>query len=221
MALYAPKSKLFSWFFVAFLYIFFTLSGCESCTFKSSAKNTELDIFMHEGTSSELPENNDLNKYLPDACRDNHNKDFPAIYAHYLAQSFPHDTQLQDILANDIGMLECAPGPFLFERGNEIDSLEKRWKLKGTPNYFVLHLESNKITDESFYIANQNGFPLRCQYYKLQQDGSSTLVLLPKVDMEPGQVYFLYLILNENNARRTWIQPLVTTKERKGASAGA
>ena len=184
------------------------LASCESCKRAQSFKESAPKAGLIEGMSLEKLAINDINKYLPDACRENHNKAFPAIYAHYLAQTFVQGTLLEDILVNDIGKLECAPGPFLFERDNEIDAPSKRWHLKGMPNYFVLHLDSSKFSDESFYIASQNGFPLHCQYYKLQQNESATLVLLPKTRMLPNEVYFLYLILNEGDSRRTWIQPL-------------
>lgn len=182
------------------------LFNCQYCQSLKDKPEEHLAALALTGTSEDPP--NDIAAVLPDGCKDKPQKAFPAIFAHYLAQSFPEETKLEDILANDIGKLECAPGPYVFERDNEMDKLEKPWSLASVPNYFVLHLDNRKFSDESFYIASQNGLPIHCQYYKLQQNDNATLVLLPRAKMEPNQVYFLYLILHEGDSRQTWIQPL-------------
>lgn len=151
-------------------------------------------------------EANDIANYLPNKCRDEHG--FPIVYGHYLSQSLQEGTLLEDLLVNDIGRLECAPGPYSLERYSEIDSIDKQWQLDAIPNYFIVHVDAGKFSDESFYLATQNGFPIHCQYYKLEQRDMATLVLLPKTKLSPGQPYFLYLTLNEDNKRKTWIQPL-------------
>ncbi|HXW60331.1 MAG TPA: hypothetical protein VEK06_02220 [Myxococcota bacterium] len=189
----------------AFLPLALFFINCHGCS--KNADEKHLSSLAAIGMSQE-PEHNDIALYLPNVCKGNNKKAFPAIIAHYLAQSFPEGTLLEDALANDIGKLECAPGPYFFDRESPIDALDKRWNLKSSPNYFVVHMDGQKFSDESFYIATKNGFPIHCQYYKLQQNDNATLVLLPKARMEPQKVYFLYLILSQGDSRRTWIQPL-------------
>src|SRR5262245_45628982 len=75
------------------------LYGCKSCQ-EDPAKDDPLALSA-EGIS-QMPVQNNIALYLPNACDENRHKSFPAIFAHYLAQSFPEGTLLEDILANDI-----------------------------------------------------------------------------------------------------------------------
>lgn len=131
----------------------------------------------------------------------------PSIQAYYVDQTFGRELFLADIVSDDAGQSECAPGPYLFDHDNEMEAEGKRWQLNRMPNYFLLHLGAS-TNEENFYIANHNGFPINCQSFKLQQQKYSTLVLVPKAKLEAQKSYYLYLILNQGESRQTWIQPI-------------
>lgn len=141
-------------------------------------------------------------------CGQKTNGKTPVLYAHFLEQTLNDKICFEDVLTNISGALNCAPGPFLFEQENAVDVNEKQWELKAMPDYFVWHLDNRELIDESFFITNQSGFPIRSQTLKLQNDKDSTVVLLPKTALTPGVNYYIYLVLTTKDARQTWIQPI-------------
>jgi hypothetical protein len=182
--------------------IFSIITGCSgSCSFiKSSVK-------LEPGLSEQCVES--LSPNFGEGPAD---IPLPKIYAHYLAQSLPSDAFLENIFANDHGRLEFAPGPFVLEKDKSLEDLSLRWQLQAMPNYFVLNIKNRKKQEPSFYLTNQNGLPLSCQYFQLEKHDDTTLVLMPKVSLEPKQVYFLYLIFNDGINKQKWIQPIVAPK---------
>jgi len=129
----------------------------------------------------------------------------PLLSAHFLQQSLHQEICFEDVVYNSTNALSCAPGPFLIEGGSVVDVEENIWELSSTPDYLVWHLD-NKNSKESFYITNRQGFPIRAQTIKLQNEQDATMVLLPKNELVPGTKYYIYLIVEES--KQTWIQPV-------------
>jgi hypothetical protein len=139
----------------------------------------------------------------------------PLLSAHYLQQSLNQEICFEDVVYNSTSALNCAPGPFFIEGGSVIDVQENMWELSATPDYLVWHLEQKNL-EESFYITNRQGFPIRSQSIKLQNDHDATLVLLPKNELVPGVKYYIYLIVNTaQETQKTWIQPITISAENK------
>lgn len=149
-------------------------------------------------------------KRLFPSCTGNKPTNAPNLYAHFLEQSLNDELCFEDVLSNKSGGFHCSPGPFLIEGGGVVDLVENEWKLSSTPDYFVWHLDNNAATDEHFYITNQQGFPIKSQAIRLQNDEDATMVLLPSA-LAPGVKYYIYLTVNSPDSRKIWIQPITTT----------
>jgi hypothetical protein len=149
--------------------------------------------------------------YLPKNCRSDKN-DIPLLFGHYF-NSAPADAELsiKDILANKNAELVCPPGPFLVDGNHAVDIDEKKWALSNLPDYFLWYTPANPEHYE-FYLTTQNGFPLKAQSLKLNQEQDSLLVLLPKNKLESGKTYYLYLVQKSGQSKQTWIQPLQLAK---------
>jgi hypothetical protein len=190
---------------------FFLAPGCTSCRSNLADSNSDnLDAKESLQSDKNIPAA-ELGRFIKKHCRaqaSHENLDTPVIQAFYAAESSPRELFLTEIFASDPSHSECAPGPFLFQNDNEADDISQRWQLKQTPTYFVLQLTNASTNEENFYIANQNGFPINSQSFRLKQEDSTTLVLLPKSSLEHNKTYYLYLIQTQGESRRVWIQPL-------------
>jgi hypothetical protein len=178
-------------------------NNCSNCSEKThiNQESLEQSLYIKPYVPAE-----ELGDFIKSTCGQN-NSNTPIIQAFIPEQSLPRELFLADILSADNGSHECAPGPFLFHNDNEIDIKSKRWELASTPYYFVLQLEKNR-SDDNFYIASQNGFPINCLSFRLEQQDNTTLVLVPKNELEVGKYYYLYLIQKIGESRQVWIQPL-------------
>lgn len=184
--------------------------GCKSCGLQQQNKTKQNTDEQSSCVEPYVPAA-ELHRIIKMRCKTS--KEAPIMQAFYIDQSIPRELFLHDILTSDSKLNQCAPGPFLFSNDNEIDTESKRWQLPATPNYFVLQLDESK-GDENFYIANQNGFPLKCQSFKLKQQDITTLVLVPKSKLDVAKSYYLYLIQKNSESRLVWIQPLVIMAEK-------
>jgi hypothetical protein len=141
-------------------------------------------------------------------CHAQNGRDTPVLYAHYLTKSARDEICTAEDVEDDRGAINCAPGPLLLSHGNSIDGTDREWKLTSLPDYFAWHLDDKSSVDEMIYIANANGFPIKSQSIKLENEHDSTLVLFPKTALTPGAKYYLYLVRKtpNNEEKQQWIQ---------------
>ncbi len=146
-------------------------------------------------------------------CEGTRSNHAPNLYAHSLEQTLHMDICFEDVIYDKSGKLFCAPGPFPIEDGSIIDLAENAWKLSSTPDYFVWHLENRTSLDESFYITNQQGVPIKAQSFRLQNDKDATIVLMPKAPLVQGAKYYIYLIQKTAQKSYKWVQPIAATAQ--------
>lgn len=130
------------------------------------------------------------------------------VYAHFIGQTMNDALCIEDVINNPSTEMNCSPGPYPAE-SNYSDSKNAKWNLRATPDYFVWHIRN--ATGLDIYLKNQVGMPIKSQVVhlkNLQNADDATLVLLPKVALDEGSTYYLYLTQNENNEKQTWVQPL-------------
>lgn len=130
------------------------------------------------------------------------------VYAHFIGQTMNDALCIEDVINNPSTDMKCSPGPYPAE-SNYSDSKNAKWNLRATPDYFVWHISN--ATGLNIYLKNQVGMPIKSQVVhlkNLQNTNDATLVLLPKVALDEGSTYYLYLTQNENNEKQTWVQPL-------------
>jgi hypothetical protein len=167
---------------------------------------------MEEGQTLLEPLISDDNLYRVDiTCQGQNDHYAPVLYAHFLEQGVKEELCSLDPLSEHAGVVSCAPGPILLAQGHAIDSLEKEWILPALPDYFAWHIDSPASVNETLYIANATGFPIKSQIVKLESDGVVIMVLFPKTNLLPGASYYLYLTLNSEGEEKRWIQPITTT----------
>lgn len=201
----APKPRGVTPAFWALGLLMFLLHACHGCT-KDVA--TPLESEQCKTIEQNTVANAKL-LHIFTECRGQKGADVPVLYAHFLQQSLKDDICIEDIMANTGGRHFCAPGPFKIDNGSSIDFDEKQWTLDQMPDYFVWHLNPGDTTEENLLITNQNGFPIKSQTFKLQNDGETILVLLPnKKSITPSGRYFIYLTKNTKESSSMWIQPL-------------
>lgn len=177
-----------------------------SCTSRSPAPTVEHEEQCVMAESHPLIDEG-LRK-IASGCRGLHNGDVPVLYAHFLETSLEDGVCFADVVNNVTGALSCAPGPFLIDHRNVVDTPEQFWHLANMPDYFVWHLDGQNFIEENFYITNQSGFPIKSHVIKLESDQQSTLVLFPKIALQPNVTYFLYMTLTKNTSQDIWIQPI-------------
>ncbi|HXW53605.1 MAG TPA: hypothetical protein VEL47_05830 [Myxococcota bacterium] len=184
------------------------IGGCQSC----KKPDTNLDPAQGE---CRLVDDQSLAIFKPQipGCSPTKSNNAPNLYAHFFEQTLHQEICFADVIYDKSGALTCAPGPFLIENGSVIDLAENAWKLSSTPDYFVWHLENRHSLDESFYITNQQGFPLKSQSLRLQNEKDSTIVLLPKAPLLPGAKYYIYLVKKAAQKNYKWVQPIVTAAQ--------
>jgi hypothetical protein len=187
---------------LGFLTIVLSLLGpaCGSCRAPFDKNEVVEEALCLERNSPAI-----LNNFINKHCKASPNT--PVIQAFYAQQSFPQELSIADLLAAEASLNICAPGPFLFNNDNEINAQSKLWRLSAMPTYFILQL-NNKDGDENFYIANQSGFPINCQSFRLSQQDYTVLVLVPQTVLESDKFYYLYLVQTQGSSRQLWIQPL-------------
>lgn len=146
------------------------------------------------------------------SCNGNSNpNNLPVLYAHYLEKKTAREEMCVDEALEVLtGAINCAPGPVALEHGNSVDSGERDWILTALPDYFAWHLAGRTSVDESIYIANASGLPVKAQTIKLEHDNDSTLVLFPKTMLSPGTRYYIYLVRTTADSKtQRWIQPIM------------
>lgn len=141
-------------------------------------------------------------------CHGQDPSETPVLYAHFLEKSFQEEFCREDLLDSDLGAIECAPGPIFLKHQNAVDADAKEWVLPAVPDYFAWHLGRKASIDETIYIANANGFPIKSQTIKLENERDSTLVLFLKTSLAPRSRYYIYLVLNTPDSQKRWLQPL-------------
>lgn len=208
------KSRIRAFWAMSFVLV---LSSCNSC---KTEKNADLSILKDDVSS--LPADYLLGKPPKKpgdaACSVKKRKsNSPNLSAHFIEQSLSDDMCFEDVIniLKKGGELHCAPGPFLIEDGSIVDVEKNEWELAKTPDFFAWNLENKGFVDENFYITNQHGLPIKSQAIRLQNDNDATVVLLPKTDLLPGVKYYIYLVVNTKDSKRTWIQPITTTVQNK------
>lgn len=203
--IYAQKKGFRLCFFWASCFFIFLMS-CQKKIVTTHYDNEQCMEISSSSTSFSL-------KRASVGCNENKAHQ-PLLSAHFLQQSLNQEICFEDVVYNSTSALNCAPGPFLIEGGSVIDVEENMWELIGTPDYLVWHLEQKNL-EESFYITNRQGFPIRAQSIKLQNDHDATIVLLPKNELVPGTKYYIYLVLNTaTETKKTWIQPITIIAEK-------
>lgn len=174
-----------------------------------STKEKRLPVVADE-QSLEIHRENLLQKSLRRSSADSTLKN-TAIYAHFIPQTLSDEVCFEDVFNNQDGEMSTSPGPYR-SAGGTLDPSNAPWKLLTTPDYFVWHLSPDSL-DQDIYITNQNGFPIKSQVIRLQNDDEATMVLLPKAVLDNGSTYYIYLTFNENQDKQTWIQPLIIARE--------
>jgi|GEM_PF-6904800 len=186
------------------------ITGCHSC--KRTSPPTDVMV----ADECTLVDDQSLAVFKPQipGCVGSRLSHAPNLYAHFFEQSLHKDICFEDVLYDKSGYLMCAPGPYLIDEGNVVDAAENEWQLSSTPDYFVWHLENRTSFDESFYITNQQGFPLKSQSLRLQNDKDATVVLLPKAALIPGAKYYVYLVVRTATKSEKWVQPITASNPR-------
>lgn len=192
------------WAFYVALSTQLTMFGCPPKKSDSRAPTTSEEI-CHVDGDFELDE--ELEK-AELRCHGPSNAHLPVLYAHYLGHQSSEELCTEDSILEPGGAISCAPGPVLLQHGNSVDAREREWVLPSLPDYFAWHLNGRTSIDEMIYIANANGFPIKSQSIKLENEHDATLVLFPKTALSPGAKYYLYLVRTTKDATQRWIQPI-------------
>lgn len=129
------------------------------------------------------------------------------IKAHFLEQTMNEALCFEDVIRDQSSSMSCSPGPYL-NKGRASDKNGDVWELRSTPDYFSWH-QSTNFPYQNFVITNEKGFPIKSQVIRLQNEAETALVLFPKAVLNEGSTYYMYIRLEQDGARQTWIQPLV------------
>lgn len=133
--------------------------------------------------------------------------DAPILYAHFLdaRKHEPMSTEESVDRVNDT--IDCAPTPVLLSEGHK-DVSGNSWQLQRSPDYFAWHLAARSSIDETIVIADTQGFPVKSQSVKLENELERTLVLMLNTQLASNTRYYLYLTMKTPTGPKRWIQPL-------------
>lgn len=145
-------------------------------------------------------------KFLASYCPDKKPGE-PLLLAYIPDQSIDTDVFLE-LFSGTLSSVICAPGPILLGDKTPSPNETKPWLLDNTPTLLLWYQEGNSEANESFYIMDPTGFPMRAKSITLAEKNEFVIALAPQASLSQTP-HFIYLKQEKSGEPQSlWMQPV-------------
>lgn len=180
------------------------LLGLTSCT--SGNKTEELTLSESDGSCAQ---NNQPHpryfKFLANYCPDKKPGE-PMLLAYIPDQSIDTDV-FSKLFSGTLSSVICAPGPVLLSDKSQ-SAETKPWHLDAMPTLLLWYQEGSSEANESFYIMDPSGFPLKAKTITLAEKNEFVIALAPQASMSQTPHYIYLKKEKTGEPQSLWIQSI-------------
>lgn len=145
-------------------------------------------------------------KFLASYCTDKKPGE-PMLLAYIPDQSIDTDV-FSELFSGTLSSVICAPGPILLSDKSHSTTETIPWLLEAMPTLLLWYQEGSSDANESFYIMDPLGFPLKAKTITLAEKNEFVIALAPQASLSRTPHYIYLKKEKSGEAQSLWIQSI-------------